>query len=98
MEKTLQLENTATNWSVITVLVVVRSDRKTLKPLHYVQDFPYLKARPQDPISMIRSLLVPKIGSCEHSKNDLLTHGSVILKERTGTEHALFSLDTLLAR
>ena len=36
--------------------------------------------------------------SCDHSKNDLLTHGSVILKERTGTEHALFSFDTLLAR
>ena len=75
---------------MITVLALVRSDKKTLKPPHYVQDFPYPKARPQDPISMIRCLLVPKIGSCEHSKNDLLTHGSVILKERTGTEHALF--------
>ena len=29
---------------------------------------------------MIRCLLVLKIGSYEHSKNDLLTHGSVILK------------------
>ena len=38
------------------------------------------------------SLLVPKIGSCEHSKNDLPTHGSVNLKNKwMEIEHALFS-------
>ena len=35
-------------------------------------------------------MLVPKIGSCEHIENDLPTHGSVILKKRMETEHALF--------
>ena len=42
--------------------------------------------------------LVPKIGSCEHNKNDLPTHGSVSLKKRIETEHALFSSDILLER
>ena len=47
---------------------------------------------------MIRFFLVPKIGSCEHSKNDLPTHGSVILKKRMEIEHALLSSDTLFER
>ena len=47
-------------------------------------------------MSRIQFLLVPKVGSCEHSKNDLPTHGSVILKKRMGIEHALFSSNTLL--
>ena len=36
-----------------------------------------LKARSHDQISRIRFWLVPKVGSCEHSQNDLPTHGSV---------------------
>ena len=43
-------------------------------------------------------LLVPKIGSCEHIKNGLPSHGSVILKKLMEIEHALFSSDTLLER
>ena len=35
---------------------------------------------PPDPISKIRLLLVPKVGLCEHSKNDLPIQGSVIWK------------------
>ena len=57
-----------------------------------------LKARSHDPILRIRFLLVPKIGSCEHNKNDLPTNGSVSLKKRMEIEHALFSSDTLLER
>ena len=34
-------------------------------------------------------MLVPKIGSCEHCKNDLPTHESVSLKKWMGIEHAL---------
>ena len=43
-------------------------------------------------------LLTLKIGSCEHSKNDLPTRGSVILKKRMEIELALFSSDNLLER
>ena len=50
------------------------------------------KARSHDPVSRIQFLLVPKIGSCEHSRNDLRTHESVILKKNPD---ALFSSDTL---
>ena len=57
-----------------------------------------LKARSHDPFLRIRFLLVPKIGSCEHIENDHPIHGSVILKERMGIEHALLSSDTLLER
>ena len=57
-----------------------------------------IKARSHDSLVRIRFLLVPKIGSCEHIENDLLTHGSVILKKRMEIEHALFSSDTLLER
>ena len=56
------------------------------------------KARSHDPFLRIRFLLVPKNGSCEHIKNDLPSHGSVILKKRMEIEHALFSPDTLLER
>ena len=45
-----------------------------------------IKARSQDPISRIRFLLVPKIGSCEHSRNGLLIDGSVILKKKDGNK------------
>ena len=57
-----------------------------------------LKVRSHDPFLRIRFLLLPKIGSCKHIKNDLPTHGSVILKNRMEIEHALFSSDTLLER
>ena len=55
-----------------------------------------LKARSHDLIARIQFLLVPKIGSFEHSKNGLLTQGSLILKKRMEIEHALFSSDTIL--
>ena len=58
----------------------------------------FLKARSHDLFLMIRFLLVPKIGSCEHTENDLPTNGSVILKKRMEIEHVLFSSDTLLER
>ena len=45
-----------------------------------------------------RGTKIPKIGSCGHSKNDALTHGSAILRKRMEIEHALFSSDTLLER
>ena len=57
-----------------------------------------LKVRSHDPFLRIRFLLVPKIGFCEHIKDDLPTHGSVILKKRMEIEHALFSSDTLLEK
>ena len=58
----------------------------------------FIKARSHDPFLRIRFSLVPKIGSCERTKNDLPTHGSVRLKKRTEIEHALFSSDALLER
>ena len=54
-----------------------------------------VKARWYDPFLRIRFLLVPKNGSCEHIKNDLI---SVILKKRMEIEHALFSSDILFER
>ena len=54
--------------------------------------------RSHDLLLRIWFLLVPKIGSCEHIENDLLTHESLILKKRMEIEHALFSSDTLLER
>ena len=53
--------------------------------------FGRLKACSHDPFLRIRFLLVQKNGSCEHIKNDLASNGSVILKKRMETEHALFS-------
>ena len=47
---------------------------------------------------MIRFLLVPKVRYCEHSKNDLPTHASVILEKWVEVEHALFLSDTVLER
>ena len=55
-----------------------------------------LKACSQYPFLQIRFLLVPKNRSCEHIKNDLPSNGSVTLKKRMETEHALSSSDTLL--
>ena len=49
-----------------------------------------LKPRSHDPLLRIRFLLVPKIGLCEHIKNDLPTHGSVTLKKAIEIEHVLF--------
>ena len=40
-----------------------------------------LKVRWHDPLSRIRVLLVPKIGSCEHMENDLPTHEFISLKK-----------------
>ena len=64
------------------------------------QNLPVRHKRPgsHDPFLRIRFLFGPKIGLSEHIENDLLTHGSVILKKRMGIEHALFSSDTLLER
>ena len=56
----------------------------------------HFKGRSHDPFLKIPFLLVPKIRSCEHTENDLPTHGSVILKKRMEIEHALFSSDVLL--
>ena len=67
--------------------------------LDFLLSFDYsLKDRSHEPISRIRFLLVQKIGSCEHSKNDPPAHRSVIFKKRIEMEHALFSSDTLLGR
>ena len=57
-----------------------------------------IRARSHDPFLRIRFLLVPKIGSCEQTENDLSTHGSVMFKKRMEIEHALFSSETLLER
>ena len=43
-----------------------------------------LRSRSGAPFSRIRFLLVPKNGSCEHIKIDLLSNGSVILKKTDG--------------
>ena len=54
-----------------------------------------LKAHSHDPFLRIRFFLVLKTGSCEHIKNDLPSHGSLILKEQMEIEHTLFSSETL---
>ena len=53
---------------------------------------------PPNPFSRIGFLLVPKIGSCEQIENDLLTHGSVILKKNGWKKNALYFHPTLFLK
>ena len=63
-----------------------------------LQDFIIFEACSHDLFSRIQFLLVLNNGSCEHTKNDLPSNGSLILKKRMEIQHALFSFDILLER